>query len=228
MRFDLFKGSLDTSRTTIAIQLGLLAISGLLNVALAWAVVALVGNDRTIVVPPAIEKSFWVEKDRVSAHYLEQMGGYIAYLSMHATPTTVDFQSKQLLEYVSPAAYGRLKQELALAAGNMRKNNISQSFVVKALQVNEAKQRVEVTGDLATSVNDRLVSTGQSDVIIDFQVVQGKLYVMSIKASHSAVDTAGGAGATGLGGTVAAPAGAVPTNVASAVPAALAGSAAAR
>ncbi|MGZ5165118.1 MAG: TraE/TraK family type IV conjugative transfer system protein, partial [Burkholderiales bacterium] len=40
-------------------------------------IVNLIGVERTIVVPPAIEKTFWVTKDRVSKEYLEQMASFV-------------------------------------------------------------------------------------------------------------------------------------------------------
>jgi conjugal transfer pilus assembly protein TraE len=185
MKFAIFKGSLDTSRTTIAIQLVLLGVSGLINVLLTWAVISLAGSGRTIVLPPSIEKSFWVEKDNVSASYLEQMAGYISYLALQSSPATVDYQNKQLLEYVSPASYGQIKQEMNYFSSRLKKGSISQVFVPKAYEVNAARKSVLVQGNMTTYVNEKPVGQRDMSVSVIFEVVHGKLYVKSVKETES-------------------------------------------
>ena len=186
MNFAIFKGSLDTSRTTIAIQLVLLGLSGLLNVLLGWAVISLAGTGRTIVLPPSVEKSFWVEKDQVSATYLEQMAAYISYLALQSSPSTVDYQNKQLLEYVAPASYGQIRQDMEYYSSRLKKGSISQVFVPKEYDVNAPGKSVLVQGSMTTYVNEKPV--GQKDVsfTVNFEVVHGKLYVRSLKETESA------------------------------------------
>jgi conjugal transfer pilus assembly protein TraE len=186
MNFAIFKGSLDTSRTTIAIQLVLLGMSGLLNVLLGWTVISLAGSGRTIVLPPSIEKSFWVEKDKVSATYLEQMAGYITYLALQSSPATVDYQNKQLLEYVAPASYGQIKQDMEYFSGRVKKGSISQVFVPKAYETNAPKKSVLVQGNMTTYVNEKPVGQKDVSVALTFEVVHGKLYVKSLKETESA------------------------------------------
>jgi conjugal transfer pilus assembly protein TraE len=195
VKFDIFKGSLDTSRTTIAIQLVLLVISGLVNLFLVWGLVSLASAGRTIVLPPTVEKSFWVEKDNVSASYLEQMAGYVAYLSLQSSPATVEYQNKMMLEYVAPSAYGRLKQEMDYYAEKLRKGNISQTFVPKAFEVNAARKSVLVSGVMTTYVNEKPVGQKEVAVAVGFEIVHGKLYVKSFKE----VGAANGSDAEGRG-----------------------------
>ena len=58
-----------------SIQLiGLLAVLALALV----TVLLMVGRERTVLTPPTLQKSFWVEGDQVSGSYLEQMAGWIA------------------------------------------------------------------------------------------------------------------------------------------------------
>ncbi|WP_167772899.1 type IV conjugative transfer system protein TraE [Ramlibacter humi] len=181
MKFDLRKKSLEASQTTIALQMLLLGLSVLANVALAWAVIALAGSGRTVVVPPSVEKSFWVEKSHASASYLEQMAGYVAYLSLQVSPSTVEYQSRQLLEYVSPASHGQLKQDMSYAAEKLRRENVSQTYVPRGYEVDEKRQSVVVQGKLTTYVNEKPIGTREAFLEIAFEVVHGKLYVKSIK-----------------------------------------------
>ena len=50
------------------------AVSLLLNVILAVGLTALDKEDRVVVLPAEITKSFWLDADSVSPEYLEQMG----------------------------------------------------------------------------------------------------------------------------------------------------------
>lgn len=189
MKFALFKESLDASKTTVAAQMVLLVLSGFINVLLTWAVVSLAGSGRTVVLPPSVEKSFWVEKDTVSASYLEQMAGYIAYLALQSSPATVDYQNKHLLEYVSPANYGQVKQEMEYFADRLKKANTSQVFVPKAYEVNETQKLVLVQGNMTTYVNEKQVAQKDAAINIKFEVVHGKLYVKSLKEEEPAAQS---------------------------------------
>ncbi len=46
----------------------------------------MVGRERIVLTPPTIDKTFWVAKDKVSASYLEQMGAFMAYLTLDVVP----------------------------------------------------------------------------------------------------------------------------------------------
>ena len=57
----------------------------------------MVGRERIVLTPPAIEKSFWVAKNKVSASYLEQMGGFMAYLTLDVSPSSIEWKKAMLL-----------------------------------------------------------------------------------------------------------------------------------
>ena len=83
----------------------LLVGSMLVNLVLAVFAVRLSGHERVVVVPPTIHKTFWVESDRVSSEYLEQMGYFLMQLTLNVTPQSVDHQAKVLLQYAAPAQF---------------------------------------------------------------------------------------------------------------------------
>ena len=83
----------------LALALGGLIVTLLISL---FAIVNLIGRERTIVVPPTIEKTFWVTKDHVSKEYLEQMASFVAWLILDVTPATVDWKKDILLNYVAP------------------------------------------------------------------------------------------------------------------------------
>ena len=55
------------------------------------------GMEKTVIVPPAIDKSFWVSGNEVSKSYLEQMAYWYAGLALNVTPSTGEYQKQLFL-----------------------------------------------------------------------------------------------------------------------------------
>ena len=75
----------------LGIAVGVLAVGHLLALTV---ILNLVGSVRTVVVPPSINKSFWVSRDKASSEYLEQMGSFIAWLVLDVTPASTTGRRK--------------------------------------------------------------------------------------------------------------------------------------
>ena len=103
----------------------LLVGSMLVNLVLAVFAVRLAGHERIVVVPPTIHKTFWVESERVSSEYLEQMGYFLMQLTLNVTPQSVDHQAKVLLQYAAPAAFGGQRTALLAAAERLTRDGAS-------------------------------------------------------------------------------------------------------
>jgi hypothetical protein len=88
-------------------------------------------------VPPAVHKTFWVESERVSSEYLEQMGYFLMQLTLNVTPQSVDHQAKVLLQYASPGASGELRTALLAAAERLKRDGASTVFSAQDLVVDE-------------------------------------------------------------------------------------------
>ena len=74
-------------RSTVRLQGAALALMGACLLCALVLMFNMVGRDRVVVTPPSIDKTFWVSKDRVSSSYLEQMGSFIAYLTLDVSPS---------------------------------------------------------------------------------------------------------------------------------------------
>ena len=82
------------------------SVSLLLNVILAVGLTALDKEDRVVVLPAEITKSFWLDADSVSPEYLEQMGLFALQLALNNSPETFEHNQRKLLQYVSPEQRG--------------------------------------------------------------------------------------------------------------------------
>ena len=201
MRFGLLRQDLDSSRRTISYQKLVLLASLALNIVIALIAFRLIGLERIILVPPTIHKSFWVESDKVSAEYLEQMGYFLIQLVLNVTPQSVDYQSKLLLQYAAPASYGEIKTTMAVAGERLKRDGAATVFSPRTMNVDERALKVAVQGQLTTFVSDRRVSEVSKSYLIELQYAQGKITIKSFKETNAndPLDTKTGAAGAATG-----------------------------
>lgn len=181
MDFERLSGDLRELRRrnrALALVLGGLAIGQILSLA---AILNLLGSVRTLVVPPSINKSFWVERDKASADYLEQMGSFIAWLVLDVSPSSIDWKKDVLLGYVEPAQHGALKTRQELEATRLKRINASTVFLPQQLVPSEETQSVVVRGRLRTLVNTQETSNEQRAYLLEFGYAGGRMHLKTFK-----------------------------------------------
>ena len=201
MRLGLLRQDLDSSRRTISYQQLILAASIALNIVIALIAFRLIGLERVILVPPSISKSFWVDSDKVSSEYLEQMGYFLVQLVLNVTPQSVDYQSKLLLQYAAPASYGEIKTAMAVAGERLKRDGAATVFSPRTINVDERALKVAVQGQLTTFISDRRVSEVSKSYLIELQYALGKITIKSFKETNAndPLDTKTGAAAPVVG-----------------------------
>ena len=200
MKLALMQGNLGAARRATSILLVLLMGSISANIVLALFAVRASGHERIVVIPPSVHKTFWVEQERVSAEYLEQMGYFLMQLILNVTPQSVDHQSRVLLQYASPSAFGELRTQLATSAERLKRDSAATIFSAQDLSVDERQLKVGVRGQLTTFVSDRRVSEVVKAYAIEFQYTGGRITLKSFRETHpndplEAKNTAASAGA---------------------------------
>ena len=154
-----------------------LAILGLvLCLALALVIMFnMVGREHIVLTPPTIEKSFWVAKDKVSASYLEQMGSFMAYLTLDVSPSSVEWKKGMLLQYVAPDVYGALQTRQDLEADRLKRLNATTQFSVAQLVPNEDTLSVHLKGRLATFINGTRTSDVEKEYVVGFDYAGNRI-----------------------------------------------------
>ena len=185
MKFALLRQDLDSSRRTISYQKLVLLVSLALNIVIALIAFRLIGHERVILVPPSINKSFWVESDKVSAEYLEQMAYFLVQLVLNVTPQSIDYQSKLLLQYAAPASYGELKTAMAVAGERLKRDGAATVFSPRTINVDEHTLKVAVEGQLTTFISDRRVSEVSKSYLVELQYALGKITIKSFKETNA-------------------------------------------
>ena len=140
-----------------------------------------IGSTRTVVVPPTVEKSFWVTHNRASSEYLEQMAGFSAWLILDVTPASIGWKTNTLLEYVTPDSAGEMKQRMELEADRLRKLNAATYFTLRELAPNEDAQSVLVIGQLRTQINAEETSAVEKQYLAKFEFKGGRMHLKDFK-----------------------------------------------
>jgi len=181
MDFDRLSGDLKELRRrnrTLGISVGLLAAGHVLALA---AVLNLLGAVRTVVVPPSINKSFWVTRDKASGEYLEQMGSFVAWLVLDVSPSSIDWKKDMLLGYVEPDQHGAMKTRQELEATRLKRINATTSFAPQQLVPSEDAQSVVVRGRLRTLVNGVETANDLKAYLVEFGYAAGRVHLRTFK-----------------------------------------------
>jgi len=184
MKLEWLRADLASARRATTLLAALLLLSMLATTLLAVLVWRQSGRERVVLVPPAIHKTFWVDGERASAEYLEQMGYFLAQLTLNVTPQNVEHQGRVLLRYASPEAYGDLRTSLMTTAERVKRDGASTVFSAQDLLVDEATQRVGLRGMLSTFISDRRVSETSKGYVIELHTAGGRLYVRRIRETN--------------------------------------------
>lgn len=180
-----YRGERDNDKSQILfLKLITAGLVGLLLL-LGFAVVSLIGEDRQTMVPPTIDKTFWVNKKRVSPEYLEQMGYFIGQLVLSATPDNVEYQTKVLLQYACPSAYGKLKTDQAVAGNALKRDSISTLFNTRLIQVDEKTLKAALTGTMTTWVSNKKAPDYAKTYLGKFEYQNGRICVADFKETSS-------------------------------------------
>ncbi len=181
MDFDRLNSDIRTMRRRnrgLGLALGLLAVGQILSL---LVIINLLGTVRTVVVPPSLNKTFWVSRDKASSEYLEQMGSFIAWLILDVTPASIDWKKDILLGYVEPDQYGALKTRQEVEAERLKRINAATIFAPQQLVANEEGQTLVIRGRLRTLVNGFETANDLKAYQIEFSYAGARMHVNAFK-----------------------------------------------
>lgn len=137
-----------------------------------------VGNVRTYFVPPTVDRAFWIERDRASAEYYEQMASYVAWLVLDVSPANIEWKRDALLAWVAPEHHGEMKTRIDVEAVRLRSNNASTSFEIQQLNTDAKAQTVMLTGRLRRQINGTDVGEAATrSYLAQFAFTGGRVHI---------------------------------------------------
>jgi conjugal transfer pilus assembly protein TraE len=186
MDFDRLSGDLrELRRRNRGLSIAITTLAAGHVIALV-VILNLLGSVRTLVVPPSMNKSFWVERDKASSEYLEQMGSFIAWLILDVTPASIDWKKDILLGYIAPDQHGAMKTRQELEASRLKRINASTVFMPQQLVPSEDAQTVVVRGRLRTLVNGQETGNEAKAFLVEFSYSGGRMHVKTFKEVSNA------------------------------------------
>lgn len=141
----------------------------------------LIGREKIILVPPSIEKSFWVTASHVSPEYLSEMTTFFANLRLNITPESAGVQREGLLRYVDPVYYNTLKTQLVQEADRVTDQHISVAFFPVNVKVDSKHFKAIIEGDLKSYVGEATLPTKRVSYLVTYRYDAGRLLVKSFE-----------------------------------------------
>lgn len=183
MKATLFKSRLGTllqqRNLLVTLTTGLLALN------FVQSFLVLGKDDRVVIVPPDIHREFWVQKNKVSASYLEEMAIVYADLILENTPSGAAFRRDIVLRNTASSGFGALKSKLLEDEKRLKKEHLSTSFQANHIKVDPQKMHVEIRGDLMRYVGYKRISQSRDVYKFEFEYHHGRLLIKSFRLVKS-------------------------------------------
>lgn len=141
----------------------------------------LIGREKIILVPPNIEKSFWVTASHVSPEYLSEMTTFFANLRLNITPESAGIQRDSILRYTDPVYYNTLKTQLVQEADRVTDQHISMAFFPVNVKVDSKHFKAIIEGDLKSYVGEDSLPTKRVNYLVTYRYDAGRLLVKSFE-----------------------------------------------
>ena len=178
MIFQRFRSNLVSAQWGSRLWLVVATTMMLSNLLLVVYLLGLDSREKTIVVPPNLERPFTVQGEEVSQDYLIQLGEWFSALALSYTPKSIEYRRQLFLRYAAPESYSALKSEFESESQRIKRNEMSALFFpvdarVKGLYVaitGDQVQRVgkEVVGEKRVTYRLQLRLSGGFPHIIEF------------------------------------------------------------
>ena len=163
----------------------ILLTSFVVNVLLAATLLTMDRTVRTILAPPEINKSFWVDGRRLSAEYLEQMGSWVVSQFATVAPGSVEYQTQTLLKYVHPSVHGDLAVRFKRGANKLKADNISKVFMPREVRASESTGMVAFIGTQSMWVGDKRVPGDEVKAfLVQFDYDGSRTYIKTLRETN--------------------------------------------
>lgn len=125
-------------------------------------------DDRTIFVPPVLDKPFSIHGSSYSASYYEQMGLFLCNLLLTKTTETAEQQHQLLFKYVDPELLGVFKRDLMDEVETLKKDNAGYVFYPTETKVNLGNHSVLLKGERHTYVGTQRIEVSKESYRLMF------------------------------------------------------------
>lgn len=138
-----------------------------------------------VILPPKVEKEFWVSGNVLSTTYLEQVAYYIADRVMSVSPQNVDSSLDMLKPFFSmaPEDLEALEKVFMKISKAIKENDYYQVFYPLRFFVDSKRKVIVVEGIVRKMSGMQYIGEERKRVEIGFYVRNGRFFVKSLKVS---------------------------------------------
>jgi conjugal transfer pilus assembly protein TraE len=140
-------------------------------------------HERIVIHPPELTQHYWIEGNRFSPSYIEEMAKYMCHLMLDATPDSMPLQGQILLRYALPKAYGALKAQIASDVIRLKQQQLCLNFIPKAITLNTSHLTAYVTGELHRYVGTKRIDSEQTTWKVVFHQRKGRLFLKTFEST---------------------------------------------
>ena len=138
-------------------------------------------SERVIVLPPEVKREFWVEGNRFSPEYLEEMAVYFLHLALDVNQTTLPYNTEILSRYSDVETANYLREKYARDIKKLKDNDASTSFEVKEVTVFPEVNVVRVSGRIKHYFGSKCIKERLTTYEVVFKTYRGRLFFKEIK-----------------------------------------------
>jgi type IV conjugative transfer system protein TraE len=138
-------------------------------------------DDRTIFMPPVLDKPFSIHGSSYSASYYEQMGVFLVNLLLTKTSETAEQQHQLLYKYVDPELLGVFKRDLTDEVDTLKKDAAGYVFYPIETKVNLGTKSVLIKGERHTYVGAQRIDVSKEAYRLMFVQRGHVLYLCNFK-----------------------------------------------
>lgn len=179
--FDLLS-KLDAQARFLGLISTLLAVALLL---MSFTIYSLYSKKSVIVLPPKVDKEFWVSGDTLSTSYLEQVGYFIADRIMSVSPQNVDRSLDAVKPFFTtdPDKLKALDEVFIKIAQTIKENDYYQSFYPLRFYVDKKGNSLVIEGVVRKMAGMQYIGEERKRVEIKFIIKNGRFFVESIEVT---------------------------------------------
>ncbi|CUU89998.1 putative conjugative transfer protein TraE [Campylobacter hyointestinalis subsp. hyointestinalis] len=150
-------------------------------------VVNRVNSEKIVVLPPVQQiKEFWIQGKQVSTSYLEMMSDVIIYNVINIASgknPNIDF----LLAMVPSEHYNEIRASITKQIKYVQDNGITQVFYTSGYNVDN-KGLIAVKGTLKQIIGDKIVSSTQQTLFINYNIDYGRFWITGIALKQDGIN----------------------------------------
>jgi conjugal transfer pilus assembly protein TraE len=147
----------------------LVIVSAALGVLSAVLLLVTATRDREVVLQPILGSPLAVNSAGVSREYLELVTRDTAVLTLDRSPSNLEYWMKSVLDITAPSSQGRVRADLMKIVNEQRGSSISQFFTIQSMELDPKNLWSTVTGDLHTTVGNKVVSNERRTFRFDWR-----------------------------------------------------------